>query len=181
MERTAQDAFDAFVAASGGRLLRLAYGLTGDRGLAEDLLQEALAKTYLRWQRIREPGAAEAYVRRVLVTTHISQWRRRRVVEHVGAALPDVAGADAYAGVDQRDEVWAALAGLGRKQRAVLVLRYFEDRDDADIARLLGCSTATVRSQAARAIAHLRLVPGLGITQRDDGVSTTAPERWQQP
>ena len=170
--------FAGFVAASGPRLLRLAVGLTGDRGLGEDLLQEALAKVYLRWGRIVDAGAAEAYTRRVLVTTNVSIWRRRRPAEAPSAEVPDTVADDAYAGVDRRDELWSALAVLGRKQRAVVVLRYFEDRDDAEIATLLGCSTATVRSQAARALARLRLVPGLG------GMSAApppAPQKWSQP
>jgi len=170
--------FAAFVATSGPRLLRLAYGLTGDRGLGEDLLQEALAKVYLRWSRITDSGAAESYTRRVLVTTNVSMWRRRRVAETPTSQLPDTIGGDAYADVDRRDELWSALAILGRKQRAVVVLRYFEDRDDAEIATLLGCSTATVRSQAARALARLRLVPGLGARP---AIPSPAPQKWSQP
>ncbi len=170
--------FAAFVAASGARLLRLAVGLTGDRGLAEDLLQEALAKVYLRWGRIADAGAAEAYTRRVLVTTNVSMWRRRRVAEAPTGSLPDTVGTDVYADVDRRDELWSALAVLGRKQRAVVVLRYFEDRDDAEIATLLGCSTATVRSQTARALARLRLVPGLGASSP---ATPSAAQKWSQP
>lgn len=161
MAATDQAGFDEFVAASAGRLLRLAYGVTGDRGLAEDLVQEALAKTYLRWGRIRDRGAVEAYARRVVVTTHVSLWRRRRVSEVLTADLPHESVSDACGSLDDRDALWLALRALGRRQRAVLVLRYFEDRDDAEIADLLGCTTATVRSQAARGLARLRLVRGL--------------------
>ncbi|HVE63175.1 MAG TPA: SigE family RNA polymerase sigma factor [Mycobacteriales bacterium] len=175
MDRSEQDGFESFVAASGARLLRLAIGLTGDRGLAEDLVQETLARTYLAWRRIRDRDAAEAYARRILVTTHISLWRRRRVPEQVTAELPEWAGSDAYAALDGRAELWAALGRLGRKQRAVLVLRYYEDRDDTEVAALLGCSTSTVRSQAARALATLRMVPGLG------AATTTSTERWSAP
>ncbi len=182
MDRPEPDGFESFVAASGARLLRLAVGLTGDQGLAEDLVQEALARTYLAWRRIREREAAEAYARRVLVTTHISLWRRRRVPERVAAVLPEHAGSDPYAVLESRDELWTALRRLGRKQRAVLVLRYFEDRDDGEIAGLLGCSTSTVRSQAARGLAALRLVPGLGASDIvETGPSGPPTERWSQP
>lgn len=184
VDRSDQDAFEAFVAASGARLLRLAIGLTGDRGHAEDLVQETLARTYLSWRRIREREAAEAYARRVMVTTHVSLWRRRRVTERVTAAIPEQAGPDPYASLDGRDQLWTALARLGRKQRAVLVLRYFEDRDDGEIADLLGCAASTVRSQAARGLAALRLVPGLSVTGGAPVTGHTpgsTTEGWSQP
>lgn len=184
MERVELDSFEAFVAASGARLLRLAIGLTGDRGLAEDLVQETLARTFLSWRRIRDREAAESYARRVLVTTHISLWRRRRVTERVTAELPELSVADPYAVLDGRDELWTALGRLGRKQRAVLVLRYFEDRDDGEIADILGCSTSTVRSQAARGLASLRLLPGLAATPmapRPGPPLGSTTDRWSQP
>ena len=185
MDRGELDSFEAFVAASGGRLLRLALGLTGDRGLAEDLVQETLARTFLAWRRIRERESAEGYARRVLVTTNISLWRRRRVTERVTGSVPERAGSDPYAVIDGRDELWAALARLGRKQRAVLVLRYFEDRDDAEIADLLGCTASTVRSQAARGLATLRDLPGLAALPTAPGpgpsVLPSTTDRWSQP
>lgn len=182
MPATEPAPFASFVAASGSRLLRLAYGLTGDRGLAEDLLQEALAKVYLRWGRIADPTAAEAYTRRVLVTTHVSLWRRRRVVESLTDRVPDAAGQDVYAALDGRDELWTALGALGRKQRAVIVLRYFEDRDDHEIAALLGCTAATVRSQAARALATLRDLPSLrGEAPRRAATDVVDAKTWSKP
>ncbi|HVF20619.1 MAG TPA: SigE family RNA polymerase sigma factor [Mycobacteriales bacterium] len=181
MVRAEPDGFTSFVATSGGRLVRLAYGLTGDRGLAEDLVQEALAKVYLRWGRLADPAAAEAYTRRVVVTTHVSMWRRRRVAESLTDRMPEIAGQDAYAALDGRDALWSALATLGRKQRAVIVLRYFEDRDDAEIGSLLGCSTATVRSQAARALATLRALPGFSSGAAGATDPATPPTSWSKP
>lgn len=112
--------FDEFVAASAARLGRTAALLTGDRHLAEDLVQTALAKTYLRWHRLREPAAAEAYVRRVMVTTLI-RWRRRRWLGEVPSAeLPERAREhDPYGAADTRDVLRTALLGLPPQQRAV--------------------------------------------------------------
>jgi RNA polymerase sigma-70 factor (sigma-E family) len=152
--------FDEFVVTSGPRLGRTAALLTGDRHLAEDLLQTALAKTYLRWHRLREPAAAEAYVRRVMVN-QLVRWRRRRWTGEVPAAeLPERAGdaraADAYGDSDTRAMLRAALATLPPAQRAVLVLRYFEDLTEDETSRVLGCSRGTVKSRTARALARLR-------------------------
>ena len=159
------ETFDEFVARSATSLGRTAALLAGDRHLAEDLLQTALAKTYLRWHRLREPAAAEAYVRRVMVTTVI-RWRRRRWHGEIPAAeLPEPAGAagagtdayrDAYRDADTRELLRRALAKLPPQQRAVLVLRYFEDLGEGEVARLLGCSRGTVKSRTSRALAALR-------------------------
>jgi RNA polymerase sigma-70 factor (sigma-E family) len=148
--------FDEFVAVTGARLGRTAALLTGDRHLAEDLLQTALAKTYLRWHRLREPAAAEAYVRRVMVTTLI-RWRRRRWLGEIPAAeLPERAAHDPYGAADTRDLLRSALLRLPPQQRAVLVLRFFEDLSEEDAARALGCSRGTVKSRTSRALAALR-------------------------
>ncbi|MCA1823268.1 MAG: SigE family RNA polymerase sigma factor, partial [Mycobacteriales bacterium] len=142
--------FESFVAARGSALLRFAIGVTGDRHTAEDVLQVALAKAYVAWWRIRQADAREAYVRRVIVRSAVSWWRRHgreraELIDDLPAA-PDPR--DAMGDVEERDETWRALAGLGRRQRAVVVLRYYEDRTDHEIAALLGCSESTVRSQA---------------------------------
>jgi RNA polymerase sigma-70 factor (sigma-E family) len=150
------DDFAAFVAARSQALLRTACLLTGNWATAEDLLQTALAKTYLRWDSVRRHGAAEAYVRRVLVTTWATWWRRRWRGEVPTERLPDAAGPDAGHAYDDRQPLWAALAELPRKQRAVVVLRYYEDLPDVEVARVLGCSEQTVRSQCSRALAKLR-------------------------
>ncbi|NUR29002.1 MAG: SigE family RNA polymerase sigma factor [Catenulispora sp.] len=152
--------FDDYVASRGAALLRLAFALTGDRHLAEDLTQDALAGLYSRWSRVAGMEQVDAYVRRSLVNLHVS-WRRRRSSREVPLADPsepvggDVApdGTEAAA---ERDQAWRLLATLPRRQRAVLVLRFYEDLSDRDIAETLGCSQATVRSQASRALATLR-------------------------
>src|SRR3954470_21087411 len=157
---TATPTFDDYVASRGAALLRLAFMLTGDRHLAEDLTQDVLARVYGRWTRIAGLEQVDAYVRRALVNTHVS-WRRRRssgevpVAEPVDPAVSD-AGPDRAEAAAERDQAWRLLATLPRRQRAVLVLRYYEDLSDQEIAGILGCSPATVRSQASRALATLR-------------------------
>jgi RNA polymerase sigma-70 factor (sigma-E family) len=146
--------FDEFVVTRSPRLLRAAYLLTRDWAAAEDLLQTALAKAWFAWTRL--DGQPEAYVRKIMFNTYASWWRRRSFGEHPAADLGEPAGADRHAEVDVRDVVWRALGRLPRRQRAVLVLRYFEDLTEAEIAETLGISTGTVKSQAARALAKLR-------------------------
>ena len=145
--------FDEFVATRGPALLRTAYLLTGDHGLAEDLLQTALAKSWFAWGRI--DGPPEPYVRRVVTTTYATWWRRRWRGEHPTGDLPDPA-APAGPSVEDRDALWRALAGLPRRQRAVVVLRYYEDLSEAETAAALGISKGTVKSQSAKALAALR-------------------------
>ena len=150
------EAFEAYVAGRRRALLRAAWLLTGDWHLAEDLVQTALAKAYLAWRRIDEP---DAYVRRVLVTTYVTWWRRRWNGEQPTDELPDTA-ADAV-DADLRRQVRDVLRTLPRRQRAVVVLRYFEDLTEAETAAALGCSVGTVKSQHARAMARLRTSAGL--------------------
>ena len=156
--------FDEFVAARSTALWRSAYLLTGDRHKAEDLLQAALVKTWRRWDRLdsRTDETAEAYVRRALVTTYTDWWRRLWRGEVPTGDLPDDAGpGDESARVDVRRDVLTALAALPRGQRAVLVLRYFDDLTEQQTADALGVSVGTVKSQASRAIAALRSSPAL--------------------
>jgi RNA polymerase sigma-70 factor (sigma-E family) len=158
----AQVGFDEFVAARSTHLLRTAYLLTRDHGLAEDLLQTALSKAWFRWDRL--DGDPEPYVRKVLVNTYASWWRRRWNGETPSDELPDPTGSGhACAGSDTagRHDLWTALGRLPRRQRAVVVLRYFEDLSEAETARLLECSVGTVKSQAAKALAKLRVDPAL--------------------
>lgn len=145
--------FDAFVAARWGALLRTAYLLTRDEGRAEDLVQSALTKLWFAWDRV--DGDPEPYVRRIMLTT-FATWRRRRwwselVADRVDA--PPVQADDVAAG---HVDVWTALGHLPPRQRAVLVLRYFEDRTEAETAELLGCSLGTVKSQHHKAMRRLR-------------------------
>jgi len=153
--------FDQFVASRGPALLRFAYLLTGDRRLAEDLVQDALVKAYRRWSR-HPVEYAEAYVRRIIVNEYLS-WRRLRSSSEVTGHIRPQVCHDAADAVAERDQVWRALADLPRRQRSVLVLRYYEDLSDADIAALLGCAEGTVRSLAARAFAALRRHPQLAV------------------
>ena len=160
MRQEQDDAFSAFVAARSRLLLQAAHLLTGDRHRAEDLLQTALTRAYLRWDRIVDEDP-EGYVRRTMVNAHIDWWRRKPWREQATDVLPEVAEPDRSATVDARSSLLAALATLSRRQRAVVVLRYFEDLSEAEIARTLGCSPGTVKSAASRAMATLRAHPGL--------------------
>ncbi len=156
MDAGSREEFRQYVAARSAALLRTATLLTGDRGLAEDLVQTALARTYLSWGRIRDREAVDAYTRRVLVTTYATWWRRKWRGEVPAGRLPDRAGPDPYAQVESGAALRAALARLPRRMRAVVVLRYWDDLSEAEVARLLGCSTGTVASQASRGLAKLR-------------------------
>jgi RNA polymerase sigma-70 factor (sigma-E family) len=148
-----REGFDEFVATRSRTLLRTAYLLTGEHALAEDLVQTALAKAWFAWGRI--DGPPEPYVRRVLVTTYATWWRRKWQGERPTGSLPQVPTA-ASTSVEDRDALWRALAVLPRRQRAVVVLRYYEDLSEADTAAALGISKGTVKSQAAKALATLR-------------------------
>ena len=151
-----EQGFADFVAARLPAIRGWAYLLTGDRGRAEDLVQHAFAATYRHWRRI-SPDTAEAYVRRAVLNAHLSWWRRgsSRHEQSFGE-LPDRPGVDPTVAVNERDAIWTALAELPPRQRAVLVLRYYEDLPEAEIARVLDISVGTVKSQAARALARLR-------------------------
>jgi RNA polymerase sigma-70 factor (sigma-E family) len=156
--------FEQFAVARLPSLLRYAVVLTGDRELAQDVVQEVLARAQVRWRRISDADSPEAYVRRMILNEYLS-WRRTwaaRNVHAVGERLVDLDDArggvhDHAEDVVQADELWNRLSTLGRKQRAVLVLRYYEQLEDEAIAELLGCSPATVRSQASKALKSLRL------------------------
>ena len=148
-------AFADFVAVRGQALQRTAYLLTGDWASAEDLLQTALARAYPRWSRITRDDP-EAYVRKVLVNTWSSWWRRKWRGEYATETLPESAGADPCADADRRRAVASALASLPPKQRAVVVLRFHEDMTEAQVAATLGISVGTVKSQTAKALAKLR-------------------------
>jgi RNA polymerase sigma-70 factor (sigma-E family) len=161
MTALADEAFRGFVAARGNALLRTAYLLTGDQQLAEDLVQTTLEKAVRRWGSIREPAAAEAYVRRTMYREQVSLWRRRRVAELPTAIIPEprLSGTTADQ-VEDRLVLRAALMRLGRRQRAVVVLRYFEDLTEQQVADTLGISVGTVKSTAHKALAHLRALCG---------------------
>jgi RNA polymerase sigma-70 factor (sigma-E family) len=164
--------FDDFVATRSTRLLRTAYLLTHDRALAEDLVQTSLAKAWFAWGRI--DGRPDAYVRRVMVNTYSSWWRRRWNGEEATAEVPEsgvgARGRTEDGRVDDRTDLWRALARLPRRQRAVVVLRFYEDLSEIETAEILQCSVGTVKSQASRALAKLRIDPVLSPTSDEERV-----------
>ena len=156
---TRGDDFDDFVRGSATRLLRTAVLLTGDRAAAEDLVQEAYERIYVHWPRIRT-GAPEAYARKTLTNLVANRWRTRRrrpaevaLVENYDQPQPD--GSEAYA---VRQQLLRALQDLPPRQRAAIVLRYYDDLTEAQTAEILGCSVGTVKSQTSRALDRLRLI-----------------------
>jgi RNA polymerase sigma-70 factor (sigma-E family) len=147
--------FGDFAATALPALLRFGHVLTGNRQEAEDLVQEALAKSMRRWHRA-SPDDPIAYVRRVMVNTHVTRWRRWGSKVQLGD-VPESCGDDLSLKRSQDwDELRRALATLPARQRTVLVLRYLEDLPDSEIADMLGCQPSTVRSLAARGLAALR-------------------------
>ncbi|QLQ38602.1 SigE family RNA polymerase sigma factor [Micromonospora robiginosa] len=154
--------FDSFVRTRTPALLRSAYLLTGDQHLAEDLVQSALARTHRSWSRLHDSGNAEAYTRKIMYHLQVSWWRRRRVAESMPGDLPESRGGDS--GPDHAQQITlrltlrAALARLSTRQRAVLVLRFFEDRSEAEAAEMLGVTVGTVKSQTSKALTKLRTV-----------------------
>lgn len=157
--------FAQFVVAREQALRRTAWLLTGDWGLAEDLVQTALARTWTRWERINRRDDPEVYVRRVMVNTWTTWSRRRWRGEKASPAVADVpAGEDMASEVAIRmalREALKALKALNRRQRAVLVLRIYDDLPEAQVAQMLNCSVGTVKSAASRALARLREDPRL--------------------
>jgi len=151
--------FEEFVAARSPALWRSAYLLTGDAHKAEDLVQAALAKTWRRWSTVARDGSVEGYVRRTMVTTYTDWWRRKWNAERPSAVVPDASGPAEEDQLVVRRDVLVALGGLTRGQRAVVVLRYFDDLTETQTAEALGCSVGTVKSQHARAMAALRSSP----------------------
>jgi RNA polymerase sigma-70 factor (sigma-E family) len=157
--------FEEFVAGSSARLFTMARLLTGGhRAEAEDLLQGAFERAYRRWGQVSRRADPERYVRQILVNASVDRWRRLR--RHPEAPLvvtgADPGTADTAAAVADRDLLLRGLAALPPRQRAVLVLRYFEDLSEAQTATMLGCSVGTVKSQSARGLARLRDSARLG-------------------
>jgi len=155
------EAFSAFALSRWPGLVRLAFGLTGDRWTAEDIAQTALARAYVSWRRVSRADDPDAYLRRILVNTSNRRFRRHRVAEQPGDP-PEIAVEGPAALVGERAALLAALRQLPPRQRAVIVLRFWDDLSDAQIAAALGCSRGTVRSQLSRALATLRDNPVFG-------------------
>jgi RNA polymerase sigma-70 factor (sigma-E family) len=137
-------------------LLHSAYLLTGNLADAEDLVQSALAKTYQAWDRIEDRKALDGYVRRAMINTHISSWRRRKLDEYPTDDIPDQPVADASANSEQHDALRRAIERLPQRMRAAVVLRFYEDMTEAEVAGILGVSQGTVKSTVSRAVAKLR-------------------------
>jgi RNA polymerase sigma-70 factor (sigma-E family) len=156
------EAFRDYVLARGTALLRIAIMLTGNRADAEDLVQAALANTYLAWDKIHDHTALDAYVRRVMVNTHISWWRHRKLNEVPTDEVPDQAVADHARDSDLTEVVRRALDRLPQRMRLAVMLRYFEDMTEPEIAARLGISLGTVKSTVSRAVAKLRIDEELG-------------------
>jgi RNA polymerase sigma-70 factor (sigma-E family) len=149
--------FREFMHARWPVMVRLAYGLTGDQGHAEDVTQAAFARAYASWPRVRRSGDPDAYVRQIVVNQNRNRFRKHRVPERLTDSLPEsfVAG-DTTGRYEDRSVLLAALRRLGPRQRAVIVLRYWMDLTEHETAAVLNCSVGTVKSQASRALATLR-------------------------
>ncbi|GIF63569.1 RNA polymerase sigma24 factor [Asanoa ishikariensis] len=162
--------FAEFVALRYADLVRTAVLLTGDRGHAEDLVQRALLAVFRSWDRLDRVANAEAYTRTTMVRLASRWWRRRWRAEVPTQWLPDRPIGDHAPDVDTAEVVRQALASLPWAQRAVLVMRYFEERSEAEIAEVLGCSPGTVKSRASRGLAALRAVVHIeGVSGRERG------------
>ncbi|MDL4773606.1 SigE family RNA polymerase sigma factor [Actinomadura xylanilytica] len=174
MSDTRHEEFREYVQARGPALLRAATRLTGDGVEAEDLLQAALAKTYLAWDRIHDRAAMDGYVRRAMVNTQISWWRRRKLDIYPTDELPERPVDDDTRRSDMHDALGRALDRLPERQRLAVMLRYYEDMPEAEIAEVLGISVGTVKSTVSRAVAKLRDDAGL----EDDfpGIPPQAPD-----
>ncbi len=148
--------FRDFMRARWPVMVRLAYGLTGDQGHAEDVAQTAFARAYASWPKVRRTDNPEAYVRRIVVNENRNRYRKHRVAERLTDSPPERGAADATRQYDERSALVAALQRLGPRQRAVIVLRYWLDLTEAEAAAALNCSAGTVKSQTSRALAALR-------------------------
>lgn len=169
--------FETFAAARWPRLLRTAYLLTGDHHEAEDLVQVTLAKLFPAWPRVRGLDEPDAYVRRALVNNNLSRFRKRRVVQLLTPRLPERAQEGGAARTEERSLLLEALGTLPPRQRAVVVLRYWEDLSEQQAAEVLGCSPGNVKSQASRGLRKLRDHPALAEYQPRPGREEPADER----
>jgi RNA polymerase sigma-70 factor (sigma-E family) len=164
--------FCDFVSSRSAALFRVAYLILGDHQLAQDLVQESLAKTYVAWPRLHEVANAEAYTRKVIASTAISWRRRRSFHERPSEYLPETAGTDIATERADHDALWAFLRELPPRQRAAIVLRHYVDLSEAQTAEAMGCSVGTVKSTVSAGLARLRarIGPGLEPLPSDDQV-----------
>jgi RNA polymerase sigma-70 factor (sigma-E family) len=158
--------FDEYVAARGQQLVRLGFVLSGDHHQAEDLAQSALMSAYRHWRRVRRMDDPHAYVRRILVNGHLTAARRASSRETPAPAIePSLVEPDPATALVEHDRLWRLLAELPPRERAVLVLRYYEDLDHASIAAVLGISASTARATASKGLATLRAVRGAALAK----------------
>ena len=158
MNSSPDEEFDGFMRGRWPAMVRLAYGLTGDAGHAEDLAQTAFARAYASWGRVKRAGDPDAYVRKIVINEHRNLFRKRRVTEELRADLHDAAAGSSHPEPENAHVLLAALGQLAPRQRAVVVLRYWLDLSEMETAATLGCSVGTVKSQASRALATLRTI-----------------------
>lgn len=166
----ARDAeFSEWMTARQPALLRTAYLLTGDHHGAEDLVQNTLAKVYLNWNKVRDQQAIDGYARRILVNENNSVWRRAwKKKETVSSEVPDWLPSHDVYDEGRNSALWELVQTLPKKQRAAVVLRYYEQLSEAETADVLGCSVGTVKSQTSRALATLRgQADSHGLTRAD--------------
>ena len=154
--QTQRAEFAEFVSARSAALHRCAYLMVGDVGLTQDLVQEALTKTYVAWPRLRDTANAEAYTRKAITTTAISWFRRKSWGERPTDRYDERGAAGHEDGVAQSQWLWEALLELPVRQRAAVVLRYYEDLTEAQTAEAMGCAVGTVKSQVSAALSKLR-------------------------
>lgn len=158
--------FEEWAVLRGPSLKRVAFLVCGNESAADDLVQDTMVKLLMRWRRVPEAGAGlDAYARKVLVNLYISAWRRRRREDSYRHLLASPEAVHDGTALDDRSFLTEILAGLGRRQRAALVLRYYCDLDDAAIAEVLGCTEGTVRSQISRGLENLRLATPTSVPQ----------------
>jgi RNA polymerase sigma-70 factor (sigma-E family) len=171
--------FREFVVTRWQALVKTAYLLVGDHGLAEDFVQTALERVHRRWEHIERRDQPEVYARRVLINLAISWRRRRRVQEIPVATIADASAGGDVENSDLDDAVWTAVRRLPPRMRAVIVLRYVEDRSEAEAADLMGCSVGTVKSAASRGLARIRdeLEAARASTLKPDGSRLDASPR----
>jgi len=156
MKQGPDEEFREFVHGRWTAMVRLAYGLTGDLGHAEDVVQMAFAKAYAAWPRVIKTGNPDAYVRKIVVNENRNRFRKQQVPERLTDTVPESVALDATHDLDDRSALMAALRALGPRQRAVVVLRYWLDLTPEETAATLNCTVGTVKSQASRALATLR-------------------------
>ncbi|MGZ4547812.1 MAG: SigE family RNA polymerase sigma factor [Blastococcus sp.] len=170
MSNERDDEFTDFVADHGARLLRTACLVTGDPHLGEDLVQSALAKAFGSWAKVQRADHPLAYVRRLMINTHLSWLRRLTNTERVLETFPDVGSGDLQSTHADGDELRRALLTLSPRVRTAVVLRYFDDLSEADTATLMGCSRSTVNNHVTRGLAALRVL----LAPTTDDLTSTA-------